>query len=342
MKIEIEIEDDAYKALNNFCTEFNTSISNLVHSLAIYPGFAEQLTHLSPDFNLHFVIDFATTKNLLPMWLKNIRENFELVKNGMDINKLPKVKKPVLIIGAGPSLFRKNHLELLADNKFDGIIIATDRILKDCLEHGIIPDMVVSLDGSEKILPYFNHTIVRKNSKQIKAVMPASIHPKIPKLWKGPIYWFYNSLNVETAPNVGFVLHHLLQCTELITAGHVSSVGWSTSTIMGAKEIVLIGVDIGYPSDTPLEETWYYNNYLNAMGTKEAVFELYTKYHHTVFNTDCFYCPVFQGYHDVSMAHFKALSNGGCRIINCTEGGSLEGEGLECMKFEEYLKSKKL
>ena len=46
----------------------------------------------------------------------------------------------VILIGAGPSLYRKNHLELLADSKYDGLIMIPEIIAKKTLESGITPD----------------------------------------------------------------------------------------------------------------------------------------------------------------------------------------------------------
>ena len=51
-----------------------------------------------------------------------------------------------LVIAAGPSLHRHNVAETLNRLTFSGVIVATESSMAWCLRHGIVPDLVVSLD----------------------------------------------------------------------------------------------------------------------------------------------------------------------------------------------------
>lgn len=42
-----------------------------------------------------------------------------------------------IVIGAGPSVKKKKHLELLASSNYEGTIICTDRMLEPVLKAGI-------------------------------------------------------------------------------------------------------------------------------------------------------------------------------------------------------------
>lgn len=312
------------------------------HQLSTYPELFEQALKLPPEISNNMAVDVTTLHALMPMWMGNIRENFDDIKNGLDVIDIPKTNLPAIIVGAGPSLHQNNHLAMLADSGFDGIVFAADRALKDCIEAGVIPDYVCILDGSEKILPYIDHRIVDDHAEQMSAIMCVTTHPKVANRWKGEKYWFTNSISQDFAPNVAFILHHLLEKTELVTAGHASSLGWSVAHTMGCRELVLIGVDLSYKIETPVNKTAHYDSYARVCKSDREIRKMYKKYHHDFFNTDCYFDPVFDSYRDCSLAQFADASKMGCRVINCTGGGSLSGDGLECMWFADFLDGRKV
>jgi len=329
---------DDCAVLQSLLKKHNITWHEFIHQLATYPELVEHALKLPPEIDEGMIVDAATLHNLMPMWMDNLRENFGDIKNGPDILDMPKTALPALIIGAGPSLHRNNHLQLLADVGFDGVIFVADRVLKDCLDAGVVPDYVCVLDGSEKILPFIDHRIADDYAEQMSIIMCVTTHPKVVKRWGGKKYWFINSVSEEIAPNVAYLLHHLLKKTEITTAGHVSSLGWSVAHTIGCREIALIGVDISYPADVPIEETAYYDRYVKTFnGNVEKIRGCYTAYHHDYFDTDCYYDKVFKGYVNCSMEHFASAAATGCKIINCTEGGAIEGGDVVCMRFADFL-----
>jgi hypothetical protein len=335
-------EDDC-GILHLLLEEHNLTWREFIHQLATYPDIVEQALQLPPEINNSMVVDATTLHIFMPLWMSNIHDNFADIKNGLDVRDIPKTKLPALIIGGGPSLYRNNHLQLLADQGFDGVIFATDRVLKDCLDAGVVPDYVCVLDGQEGVLSFIDHQIVDDYAEQIDAIMCAMAHPAVVKRWGGKLYWYLNSISDTVAPNVSYLLHHLLKKTEIATAGHVSSLGWSIAHTIGCREIALIGVDLSYPIDTPIEETAYYDNYAKAFGGDvEKIRECYTTYHHQCFGTDCYYDITFKSYIDCSMAHFATALAAGTTIINCTEGGVIEGGDVKCMRFADFLAGRKV
>ena len=327
-----------WRALQTMRKEHNLTWSKFVHQLATYPDIVEHALEMPPEINDSMLVCSSTLHRFISLWTDNIHENFADIKNGLDVRDIPKTNLPALIIGAGPSLYRNNHLQLLADQGFDGTIFATDRVLKDCLDAGVVPDYVCVLDGQEGILPFIDHQIVDDYAEQIDAIMCVMTHPTVVKRWGGKIYWFSNSVSDSVAPNVGYLLHHLLKKTEITTAGHVSSLGWSVAHTIGSREIILVGVDLSYPSDTPIEETAYYDTCFNAFGGDlEKIREQYTTYHHEYFGTDCYYDPLFSTYIGCSMDQFASAISAKTKIINATEGGAIEGGGVICRRFKEIL-----
>lgn len=339
------------KILNALRKKYKLTWNEFFHQLTTYSNLVEKALSLPPEVSQNAIINVQTAIGLMPLWLNSLRHNFETITQGKDILDIPKPKPntPALIIGAGPSLTRKKHLDLLAEaiaknknknNKFDCLLFASDRILKECLEHQIIPDYVLTLDGGENVYSFFNHDIVDKYSDKISAIMNVVTHPKVVQRWHGKKYFFINAISDDVLPNVSYIFHLLTNKTELGSAGHTSSLGWSVAYTLGCNPIALIGLDLSYPVDFPVEQSAYYDRlkeiYANDI---DKVLSCYARYHHNYFNTDCYYDPVFKNFVDCSMSHFKKAAEEGRTVINCTEGGALEGEGLKCMYFKDFLQN---
>lgn len=333
------LDEIDWRTLQSIRKKSDLTWREFIHQLVTYPELTEQAMRLPSEINDRMLVDTNTLHNLLPMWMDNIRDNFDKIKNGKDVREIPKTDLPAIVIGAGPSLHRNNHLEMLSESGFGGKIFAVDRVLKDCLDNGVVPDYVLVLDGSDKIMHYIDHDIIDDHIDEIGAIMCITTHPSVVDRWGGEIFWFSNSVEPDIAPNVSYMLHLLLKKTELSTAGHASSLGWCVAHTIGSREIALIGVDLSYPMDTPMEETWYYDRYAERLGGNiEEIKKLYKTYHHSFFDTDCYYEPVFGSYLECSLEHFETAASTGCKIVNCTGGGAIEGHGVECMWFKDWLR----
>jgi len=234
----------------------------------------------------------------MPMWLDNMRENFARIKDDDDILDAEGIGR-ALVIGAGPSLHRNKHLELLADRGFDGTIVACDRVMIDCLEYGIVPDYVLFLDGAIKALPFVDAKIVDEYSDRITAVMSCTTHPAVVKRWGGKILWFVNSIPNAMVANVSHVWYGLTKKTGLATAGHVGAACWSFAFRLGCREMYLIGIDLAEMDDAPPE--------------------------------------VEETYVMCSLGQVEAAGERGCKIINCTEGGALTGDTIEQRRLKDVL-----
>lgn len=339
-RARISIQKNVLRALNEICIEKNKTLDGLFKRLVLYSGMAEQILTFPDEINQSMIIDVQTVTQKIPLWMSNVRENFAAIKGGKDIKDISVVENtPALIIGAGPSLHKNKHLELLAETGFKGNIFATDAILKDCLEYGIVPDYVLFVDASDKIYHFIDHDIVDKYADKLTAIMCITTHPSVVKRWKGDIYWFNTVMEEFYAPNVGHILQLLTHGTILSTGGHCAGLGWTFAILRRHNPIVLIGTDLSYTTDFPIEETSLYAIYLNALkGNKKEVLKVFDNhYHHNFFNTDCYFDRVFEHYTNIAKAQFKLALEQGVKIINCTEGGTLEGENIECMYFKDYL-----
>ena len=97
-------------------------------------------------------------------WLENFPLNLANIWNESSAAELTptnsKTKlKSAIVIGRGPSVKKKGHLELLAKSNFDGAIICCDGALINTLKAGVTPEKfpnfyVVSIDPYSPCLLY--------------------------------------------------------------------------------------------------------------------------------------------------------------------------------------------
>jgi len=179
-----------------------------------YSPIVQSLMQLDPNDSPIQRLGVNTVMCHAKMWVRNIGNNVARIKEEHDIREF-KGKfsdKAAIIIGAGESLKDNasgtDHLQLIKEyaDKFDGIIIVTDRVLKDCLELGI-GDYFTVVDGSDIIYDrFFDNEMIRNfngmyHKSNIKAIMATCTSKKVVNSWKGQIYFFVASIPAEILPN---------------------------------------------------------------------------------------------------------------------------------------------
>lgn len=306
------------------------------------------------------VVDFeaatqAVSKNtlsgLFPMWMENWASNLQTAKLGESLDKL--FQRPpaesVLVVGRGPSIKKFGHLDLLRRHPFPGQVIASDGALPLLLARRVFPYLSMTVDGSEVIAKWFTDPATVKYGSKVSAILPVTVHPKTVEACRKAgvhIYWYIPELDQEPMKGVTETL-------QLQTYSKANPTGLSRSngagncglaaiviacSILRAKEVVLIGMDGGYPPDTPLEECHYHNGMLRSCGyNPEQILKLYRMYHHeqlgfTVVD------PVFELYRRTFMELAKGAAKSNVTVVNCTEGGCLWADGVKVMPFSEYLR----
>ena len=295
----------------------------------------------------------AGTKGLVPMWMKNFADNIELTRNGKTLRALmvDEITEPpgdkAVVIGRGPSLFRKKHLELLKKSNFDGVIVATDGILIDCLKQGIIPDYAVCVDGSPVIMKWFDDPLVDSHAKQIKILLNAQVNHRVAERIEEQgfdIYWFEPALDVVDRETSITRMLILMTCSDINPkglvaqecGGNVGATSWGFSwNVLKRSNVAMIGFDYGYPEDMPLEETYYYNKTVENVGSLQAC-TFYEKVWHPFFKTVSHIDPAFKSYRE-NMMDLLTSKPAWQRTVNCTEGGCIFHPSLEYMYFADWL-----
>lgn len=304
------------------------------------------------DFHQSTIADLASTPPLL-----EFEPDFQRLEGPVETYKGVKCKFPppgsAVVVGRGPSLFEHKHCEMLHEHKYQGLVVASDGGLLPLLEAGVIPDVVVTVDGSPIIKKFFDHPLVRQYGGQMKWVTTVTVDHGVflMALQSGmKIYWFNPQFDDYRNIESWTLLQRLISRTDkfplgvphAMSGGNSGAFAWIMAmSIFNRSPIALIGIDFGYPEGTNLEDTHYFSNVLKiAEGDRAQIKDAYKKFYHPTFKTKAYVDFVFYHYRQAFLEMQKGTAAwyqhyGG--TINCTEGGTLFGLGITCLKFKKFL-----
>lgn len=304
-------------------------------------------------------VEISTLNQLLPEWSANIATNFTAIQesnDACDLFGLGKDKRAVCI-GAGPSIFKNDHLkklkEALKDKSNDLLVVATDKMIRPLIEkYGIIPDICVTIDSSLRILPFYNNKPVRRNIKNTKFYFCVTTHPKIVRLIKknsGDMYFHIPYASPQFAPNVNLVYEQMLGNSIVNSAGHCGGAAYFAAGLAGCKTTSLIGYDLSYPGDMNRVATCYYKAiYEKCNGDEDKIGKFFHHYDHDCWNKKerSWVDVVFQSYLSTTMFAIAGQKDD-ILTLNCTESGPLCAKllpdkkiNMKCITFNDFLEKK--
>ena len=343
------ISEEHWNGFNKIRKEYNITWAEAFKRFYNYQDWVGHLFSLPEEASEIDMLNASTVTQFLPMWLENLRDVF------MEDIEIPDMRRiensvdpgtPGLVIGAGPSLRANNHLDMLRESTFykerKGVIVSVGNNIKECLEAGIVPDYMVLIDG-DPVIPaeFIDHKIVDDHSKDITAIFSVTVHKTAVKRWKGDACFFMPIISDGTIPNVQAVLTGLFpNVTAMDGMANCGSFGWNVARHVGCNPIALIGLDFSFMADTPIRETYYFDQ-LRALcsSDEETIERMYRFQTHSFFGTNCFTDIVYGSFAVGSTMAFKVYKErDGIITQNCTEGGILEDEeSMECLWFKDWL-----
>lgn len=315
-------------------------------------------------------ISKGTKDNLLKTWVQNFGENCSRIRRGKSLDALVPpdaveidkgtMKPPgsAIIVGRGPSIFEKKHLELLAESDYHGCVICTDGSLIDTLKAGVVPDdgrevIAVTVDGNrEKIWKWYDDPIVDKYGPNLKVILSTTaavnVAERIEKTG-AQIFWFLPIHDDFRMPQSFTEMQRMMTATEQNqkgvimsqAGGHAGATAYIQSwALLRRSPVALIGLNLGYTKDTKLESTYYWPGLMeSAKGDVAAVRSVYK----TVVDPNgepAIMDPVFLHYQEAFL-NLVQMQPWWVRLINCTEGGAIFGRGIEWWPFKKFLEEYK-
>lgn len=303
----------------------------------------------------------------------SISNKKHIEKSIRDIDISYKNRDSALVISAGPSLHKNNILERIKNSDYKGIIVAVDGSYIKCLQNGVVPDFVLTLDphptrmvrwfgdpdfeknmegddffDRQDLNIEFRNNSQQKNRSNINLVDEHASESKLVICSTAPknivsrclsadfdSYWW--APLVDNPYREGSVTRTVCEATGLPamnTGGNVGSAAWVfAQTQLKAKNIAVVGMDLGYYSDTPIEKTQTYyelKSHLNDDDFKNA----FRQFKSPISGEDFYVDPTYAWYCQNLLDMIKA---NGAKLYNCSGGGVLFGDGVECISIEDFI-----
>ena len=295
-------------------------------------------------------------------WVKNFALNLTNIWKESSAAELTptnsKTKlKSAIVIGRGPSVKKKGHLEMLAKSNFSGAIICCDGALITTLKAGVTPDKfpnfyVVSIDPYPPIKKFYDDKIVDKYGDKIKGVFSTIVKPTtIEKARKSgiKIHWLHSLFDYEEgkksfnqiSASMVRAKNHSEGLPAIQTGGNVGTSSWFIAwRILKCPTVALIGINHGWNEDDPWEKIISHGSDFvktDVIDRKNPSFKkLFKKIYNPDFNCNCILDPIFQFYSS-ALKEFIAASPEWLDTINATEGGSIFGDRIIGIPFNTFL-----
>jgi hypothetical protein len=330
--------------LNDFGITTNDSIQVLLEESM------KRIHHESYD---QWINNFAL--NLDKIWVEpSARELISFTNN----ESVKKEKSSAIVIGRGPSIKKFGHLELLKESNYEGSIICCDGALIDTLKAGVTPDKfpnfyVATIDPISSVKKYYDDEIVDKYGSQIKGAFTIISHPSVVNRARQAgikIHWFHSLFDYNEGKKsfnhisalIVRAKNHLKGLPAIQTGGNVGTSSWFIAwKILKCSDVALIGLNHGWEEDDPLDLIMRHGlKHLPVKVEKNnpAFKKLFPKIFNPEIGRYCILDPIFQFY-STAFKEFILRSPSWLTTINATEGGSLFGERIKWMAFNEFLKN---
>lgn len=299
-------------------------------------------------------------ENFLEDWIKNFSLNLNNIwqehsSRDLDPTINSQVNNSAIVIGAGPSLKKHNHLQLLAKSNYKGSIICTDRSLKPALLAGVTPEKfpkfyVISIDPGNVIKNFYDDKIVKTFGNKINGIFSTVIDPQTVETARSAgikIHWIHPLIDYEEGKkSINQILGLMVRAKchhdglpGIQTGGNVGTSSWFFAwQILKCKIICLIGINHSWNEDDPWESIAAHCRLPKNFNKDTLLFKkMFPKIYNSEFNCTCILDPIFQFYSN-ALKEFISRSPSSVKTINATEGGCIFGKRITCMKFSEFLK----
>jgi len=293
------------------------------------------------------------------------------------ISDLPDVKnnEKAVVISAGPSLHRRKTIDLLEKSNFDGVVVTIDGAYVKCLKSGIIPDYVLTLDPHPKRVvrwfgdPFFEKNQAdddyfarqdldvdfRKNSIEqnlnnielvnryaskskliIASTAPSSVVERVMEAGFEMFWWMPLVDDPNDSDSLTREMYEETNLPALNTGGNVGTAAWIFAKFwLEIQKVAVIGMDLGYYKDLPYKMTQGYHELLKHLGKEKLTGEYFPVMTNPMTNEEFYIDPTYYWYRQNIL---ELIKNSSTTLYNCTEGGTLYGEGVVNLYLDEFLR----
>jgi len=309
---------------------------------------------------LEKIMEKIHIENSFQDWIKNFSLNLNDIWKGDSARVLvaarnsKKMIRSAIVIGAGPSLTKFKHLEILAKSDYHGSIICTDRSLAAALKAGVTPKKfpkyyVVTIDPASNIKKFYKEKIIKKYGSKVNGVFTTVTNPITVNAAKRvgiKIHWVHalfdydegkKSFNQMSALMVRAKKHHQ-GLPAIQTGGNVGTASWFVAwQILKCSEVCLIGINHSWDESDSWDVIRSHCNAPKNLDKKSGLYKkIFPKIYNPEFDSYCILDPIFQ-YYSEALKEFILRSPSSVKTFNATEGGCIFGKRITCVTFSEFL-----
>ncbi|MBN1410606.1 MAG: motility associated factor glycosyltransferase family protein [Spirochaetales bacterium] len=222
-------------------------------------------------------VNVNTIKRFGKLWVRNLVKNISLLIDKPGISGLTGVFDgfPALVLASGPSL--NDISPYLAELRDRFLLISVDTSLRVCLDKGIEPDFLIVVDPQ-----YWNtRHIDWLYPEKALIVSESSTHPRIFRQLglNGYFASSYFPLGQYFESIIG-------EKGKIGAGGSVATAAWDLARLLGAKDIYMGGLDLGFPMrQTHYKGAFFENSFLMSSNRLRPAESFAHKY---LFNADPF------------------------------------------------------
>jgi hypothetical protein len=289
------------------------------------------------------------------------------------IDELSKREWPrdAVILARGPSFFRERYFEKLSKARKLGhrfVLLCADGVVAHCMDKGVMPDIVVTVDPSIRILHWLGDPdgltandeyflkdrdaprekkalldqayiieLLNKRGHELTVAVDVFTHENVLErlLSIGAKIFLYFPMSDDQE----YMTEMWKQYPDLVSlscGGNVGTAAYNLARFLGASRICLAGFDFGYPPGTPLEETQYYDL---IEKNPELGRELFVTIKNPHLKRPWFTDRVYLGYAHTLLKMIQHASSQRVVTVNATGGGILFGATLKWGELGDFLET---
>lgn len=331
---------------------------------------------LSPDFHelAGKITDIGLTWHEGPI-LENSLWNKQFIRKSLRDLPRPDGEKAesAIVISAGPSLYKNQILERIKATGFKGSIVAIDGSFVRCLKGGVDPDYVLTLDphptrlvrwfgdpdfeenmggddyfSRQDLDIAFRNNSISENLRNIELVnqlgkgkkliicsaAPKSVVERTRAIGMDDYWW---APLVDDPNHPDSLTRKMVRATGLPamnTGGTVGTAAWVFAhTVLRSPRVAVVGMDLGYYKvDTTYFQTQTYHTLKERVG-EDKIQDFFPEFTYPVTGERFYTDPTYFWYRQNMLDLVKAS---GATVYNCTGGGTLVGDGIECIEIEDF------
>lgn len=320
------------------------------------------------------LVRLATFRKTTDIGFQHAQENLPYMERSILEVPKPAASKgsSAIAMSAGPSLHRRYTIQRMMALRYRGTVVVADGALGHCLRNGLVPDYVVTVDPHptwiirwfgdpdlksrpdddyflrQDLDPVLNTReqerneeligLVNKFGPRINVILATCVSPNVTRrcLQAGmPLYW-WNPIcdDYDDPASHTRRLYDLARMPCMVTGGNCGAAAWIfAKAILERDPVALVGMDLGYAPGTPLTRTQYYHE-LSKVYPPDRLEQAYIQVPNPHLDETWYTDPTYYWYRQCFL---DVVHQSGWTAYNCTEGGTLFGEGIEWLPLDQFI-----